>query len=112
MRSTTLGWRENIEALLAYLFGWLSGIIFLILERKSTFVRFHALQSVTVFVSLFLLSAIARFIPIVGWIITILIPPLSIILWLVLMYKAYHGEKYKLPVIGDWADEKTRRKVS
>jgi len=44
-------------------------------------------------------------IPILGWILAILITPVSVILWLFLMYKAYQGEKYKLPFIGTWAEQ-------
>jgi uncharacterized membrane protein len=102
---TTLGVKENLEALLCYVFGWLSGAIFLVLEKENSFVRFHAMQSLATFLSLFILSVIAGFIPFIGWILAILIAPISIFLWVLLMYKAYKGERYKLPLIGEWAEE-------
>lgn len=102
---TTLGLPENIEAVLCYMFGWLAGALFLILEKQNSFVRFHAMQSLATFLSLFILSMIAKFIPFVGVLLAILIAPVSILLWLFLMYKAYLGEKYKLPIIGDWAEK-------
>ncbi|MBP2627400.1 MAG: hypothetical protein H6Q68_2111 [Firmicutes bacterium] len=106
---TALGLTENIEAFLCYIFGWLTGVIFLILERENSFVRFHAMQSLTTFLSLFIISMIAGSIPILGWILTILITPTSVILWLFLMYKAYRGEKYKLPIIGIWAEQQINK---
>lgn len=102
---TALGLGENIEAVLCYMLGWLTGVIFLMLEKENNFVRFHAIQSLATFLSLFIISMIAGLIPILGWIIAILITPVSVILWLFLMYKAYRGEKYKLPIIGTWAEQ-------
>lgn len=102
---TTLGIPENIEAVLCYLFGWLSGVIFLVLEKQNNFVRFHAMQSITTFLGLFILSMVVQFIPLIGSMLAILIAPVSIILWLLLTYKAYLGEKYKLPILGDWAEK-------
>jgi len=102
---TTLGLNQNIEALLCYVLGWLSGVIFLILEKENSFVRFHAMQSLAIFLSLFVISVAAGFIPLIGWLIAILMAPVTLFLWLLLMYKAYSGEKYKLPVIGTWAEE-------
>lgn len=102
---TTVGLDENTEALLCYIFGWVTGVIFLILETKSKFVRFHAMQSLATFFILFVLSLTAGFIPVIGWIIGLLLAPLSTIIWLILMYKAFKGEKYMLPIIGPWAEQ-------
>ena len=102
---TTLGLPENIEAVLCYLLGWLSGVLFLVLEKQNSFVRFHAMQSLITFLGLFILSMIVQFIPLIGSMLALLIAPVSIILWLFLTYKAYLGEKYKLPIIGDWAEK-------
>ena len=106
---TTLGLAENIEAVLCYMLGWLTGIIFLILEKENIFIRFHALQSLTTFLSLFIISTIAGLIPLLGGILAILIAPVSVFLWLFLMYKAYRGEKYKLPLIGNWVEQKIEK---
>lgn len=102
--NTSLGLSENSIAVLCYAFGWLGGIIFLLLERENKFIKFHALQSLTTFLTLFVLSIIAKFIPFLGWFIAMLITPVSLILWLILMYKAYQGETYKLPLVGSWAE--------
>lgn len=108
-KKTTLGLTLNIEAVLCYMFGWLTGVIFLILEKENSFVRFHAMQSLATFLSLFILSMIAGLIPILGWLLAIVITPVSVILWLFLMYKAYQGEKYKLPIIGNWAEQQINK---
>lgn len=103
---TALGIDENVEALLCYVLGWLTGILFLLLEQENRFVRFHAMQSLVVFLTLFVLSLVVGLIPIIGTLISILILPVSLILWILLMFKAFQGEKYKLPWAGDFADNK------
>lgn len=50
-KKTSLGLNENIEALLAYLLTWLTGIVFYLVEKKSKFVKFHALQSAIAFLT-------------------------------------------------------------
>jgi uncharacterized membrane protein len=103
--STSSGLDANVAAALAYAVGWVSGAAFLYLEPENRFVRFHALQSVIVFGGLSLAWIVALSIPFLGWIVAFLvIPPLSAVLWLVLMYKAYQGERYKVPGAGDMAE--------
>jgi uncharacterized membrane protein len=87
-----------IAAMLTYMAGWLTGALFLVIEKKSQFVRFHAWQSVLTFLPIFLALWV---LPLwfVFW-------PVSVALWIVLMYKAFHGERYKLPVIGNIADRR------
>jgi uncharacterized membrane protein len=99
------GLDPKVAGLLCYLLVWITGIIFLILEKEDKFVRFHAWQSIITFGAITIISIILSFIPIVGWILGWIIWVASIILWIVLMYKAYQGEKFKLPVIGDIAEK-------
>ncbi len=106
--ATALGIDENIEGLLCYVLGFLTGILFLILEKENKFVRFHAMQSTATFIVLFVVSMILWSIPIIGWVISPLIGLLSLILWLLLMYKAYNNEKYKLPIVGDFAESQIK----
>ncbi|KCZ73015.1 putative membrane protein [Candidatus Methanoperedens nitroreducens] len=103
--STVLGINENIEAVLCYVLGFITGIVFLLLEKENRFVRFHAMQSVITFVSLFVISVVIGVIPFIGWVLSPLIGLLTLILWLLLMYKAYTGERYKLPIAGDLAEK-------
>jgi len=79
---TALGLDENIEGLLCYALGWISGILFLVLKKENKFVRFHAMQSLATFLTLFVIVTVLGWIPIIGWIISILIGPLGLILWL------------------------------
>lgn len=105
---TASGLDANLAAALAYALGWVSGLVFLVLEPENRFVRFHALQSVIVFGALSLAWMIALSIPVLGWIVAFLvIPPLSAVLWLILMYKAYQGERFKVPAAGDMAEQRT-----
>ncbi len=103
-KNTVLGIDENIEALLCYVLGWLTGILFLVLEKENQFVRFHAMQSLVVFLGLFVLSFVLGWIPIIGFL-TVIIFPLGVVLWILLMIKAFQGEKYKLPWAGDFAEK-------
>jgi uncharacterized membrane protein len=109
-KNTVLGVTENLEALLCYVLGWVSGLVFLLLEQKNEFVRFHAMQSLATFLGLFIVSLVLGFIPILGTLVSVLIWPLSVVLWIVLMVKAYKGERFKLPVVGDFVEQQLGKK--
>jgi len=94
---------QNIAGLLCYLGFWITGIVFLVIEQKNKFVRFHALQSIIVFGVLSVAIAILSWIPFVGGFFGAVIGILIFILWLVLMIKAYQGELIKVPIAGDIA---------
>ena len=104
MAKTSSGLEENVAGLLCYVGLWVSGLIFLLLEPKNKFVRFHAAQSIIVFGILIVAGIILGWIPVLGWIVWALVGPLIFILWIVLMVRAYQGVLYKLPVAGDIAD--------
>ncbi|WP_026907284.1 DUF4870 domain-containing protein [Paucisalibacillus globulus] len=98
---TSSGIEENVAGLLCYLLGFVTGLIFLLIEKDNHFVRFHALQSIIVFAALFVLNIVIGLIPLLGFAITALLAPLSLVLWIVLMIQAYQGKLFKLPMIGD-----------
>ena len=105
---SSTGLDENVAGFFCYLLGFITGIIFLVVEKKSSFVKFHAMQSTITFLGLFVISFILGLIPIIG----LLVYPvwiLSLILWLLLMIKALQGERYSLPIVGKMAEEKTRQ---
>ena len=103
---TAWGLDPNVAAVLAYALGWVSGILLLIVEPNK-FVRFHAWQSTIAFGALSLAWMVALSLGPPGWILAIfVIPPVSAVLWLVLMYKAYQGERFKVPVAGDMAEQR------
>ncbi|WHY80498.1 DUF4870 domain-containing protein [Siminovitchia fortis] len=101
---SSTGLDENIAGLLCYLGTFVTGIIFFVLEKKSTFVKFHAMQSIVLFVSLWILGLGVGYVPFVGWLLKSLISLTTFILWIVLMVKAYQRERIKLPVVGDIAE--------
>ena len=103
--NTTLGIDENLEALLCYIVGWVTGIVFLFIEKENDFVRFHAMQSLITFAGLFIVGIIAPIIPILGSLISLLMLPLGIVLWVLLMFKSYKGKRYKLPYIGEFSEK-------
>lgn len=102
---TSTGLSRNVAGLLCYVLGFVTGIIFLIVEKENRFIRFHAYQSIFAFAALFILNLILTSIPFIGWIVGILMAPLGIILWIVLMNKAYQGRYFKLPLVGDLAEK-------
>jgi uncharacterized membrane protein len=121
---SSTGLDENLAALLSYVFGWISGLIFFLMEKDSRLVRFHAMQSI-------LLGAAAIVIFIVFWIVAVVSSLvvgyisgiLGGIVWIVMMLvggviglgifvaaiisliKAYQGQFFKLPVIGNYAEK-------
>lgn len=101
---TGTGLPRNTAAALTYVLGWLTGIIFLLIE-KDKFIRFHAMQSIITFGLLTVLS----FVPVIGWILSPVIMILGFILWLILIFKAYQGEEFKLPWVGDFAQKQVRK---
>jgi uncharacterized membrane protein len=105
MSDTKIGLSENITGVIAYVLGFVTGIIFLVIEKENKFVRFHAAQSTVVFGVLFILSIILGFIPIIGWLIALFLPLVGFALWLYLMFMAYKGAMYRLPVLADYADK-------
>jgi uncharacterized membrane protein len=102
---TSLDIEENMEGLLCYALGWVTGIVFLVIERESKFVRFHAVQAIATFLPLMVMAWVFAFIPFIGLVICALVCMLGTILWLILMAKAYQGERFKLPVVGDIAEK-------
>jgi uncharacterized membrane protein len=103
---SSTGLDENVAGLLCYLLGFITGIVFLVVEKESHFVKFHAMQSTITFLSLFVISLVLGFIPIIA----LLVYPiwiLSLILWLLLMIKALQGKRYSLPIVGKMMGEKT-----
>lgn len=103
-----MGLEQNVAGLLCYVLGWVTGIIFFVLEKDNKFVRFHAMQSIIVFGAITVVDIILRFIPFIGWVLSWLLSILALILWIVLMVKAYRGEKYKLPVAGNIAEKQVK----
>ena len=121
MVKATFGLEENIASALCYILGWLTGIIFFLVEKDNKTVRFHAMQAILTFLPLSVLYWI------LGWIysmmvfsaggyygavgmwgilsiISLLIALIMLLLWLFLMYKAYKGEKFLVPVVGAIAE--------
>jgi uncharacterized membrane protein len=114
MVKTALGLDENVEAALCYLGVWITGLIFYFIDDKNKIIRFHALQSIFVFLPLMILSwifggffGIFSYGPgwVVLWYISLVFWILILVLWLILMIKAYQGQKWKLPIVGDLADK-------
>ena len=121
---SSTGLEENVAALLSYIFTWVSGLIFFVMEKESRLVRFHAMQAI-------LLGAGATVIGIVLWIIAfvigIIVSQISgvlgmlvslltgllafvffigvIIAWVMCLIKAYQGQYFKLPIIGNFAEK-------
>lgn len=116
--TTSTGLEQNVAGLLCYVFGWVTGIIFLVLEKENRFVRFHAIQSIGVgiawtvgwiVVSIFaavLPGALGTIFYTLGWLVLGLG---GLALWILLMYRAYQGEKWKLPFIGDIAQRESEK---
>ena len=109
MEKSSIGLDGNVAAALAYAMGWVTGLAFLLLEREGQFDRFHAAQSALAFGSLSLAWMVSLSIPIFGWLLALIfIPAFSIGLWLFMMFKANQGERFKLPVVGDIAEQRIR----
>jgi uncharacterized membrane protein len=110
---SSTGLDANIAAALAYL--GIPAVIFLAIEKDSQFVRFHSVQAlllalawIVVWIALMIFGAI----PFIG----LLVIPIwflaalgFFIIWVIALIKAFQGEKYKFPVIGDLAEQQARK---
>jgi uncharacterized membrane protein len=106
--SPTEGLQENVAGLLCYLFGWVTGIIFLLIDKRP-FVKFHAAQSIVVFGGLTVIRIGLLFLHgmlggILGFGLFGLLGLLGLILWVLLMVKAYQHQMFRLPIAADIAD--------
>ena len=96
---TSTGMQPNLEAFFCYLFGFITGLVFYLVEKENKFVRFHAMQSILVFGALFVAGFLILLIPVLN--IAFLLAQTA--LWIILMVMAYQGETFKLPIVGDIA---------
>jgi uncharacterized membrane protein len=108
-----IGIQENVAGLLCYVLGWLTGIIFLLIDKRP-WVKFHAAQSIVVFGGLTVLRVALLFMHgmvgggFVGWgflgLLGFLIGLVMFVLWIVLMIKAYQHQTFRVPIAADIAD--------
>ncbi len=94
-------------AAVSYLFGLMSGVLNNLFASNDKYVKFHAAQSTFWSLSLFVLNWVLL-ISIVGAPIAFLVGIIGFVSWLFLMYKAITGERYMLPVVGEWAEKYSR----
>ncbi len=105
MSNNAEGLKPNVAAALSYVLGFITGLIFYLIS-KNKFVRFHAMQSLSLAVIVFLATWIFRFMFVYGlWFMSPLVNLLYLVLSIVLIVKAYNNEMYKLPIIGDFAEK-------
>ena len=124
MAKSSTGLDENIAAVLSYVFNWVSGLVFFLIEKESRLVRFHAMQSlilsvvffvamIALYILWFVLAIIASQISgilgtLVGLVLGLVIFVVfiaAVIGWIMCMIKAYQGQYFKLPVVGNFAEK-------
>ena len=105
MTKSSTGLEANVAGMLCYLLGWLTGLVFLILEKDSEFVKFHARQSAALFGLLTVASIIAPVLPIVGGLLAKLVAAASFIAWVLMLIFAAQGKQVSIPVVSDLADK-------
>jgi len=105
------GLEPNVAGLLCYVLGWITGLVFYLIEKEDRFVRFHAVQSIIVFGAITVVQIglwVFTWIPYIGilfWILSVLVSLGTLVLWVLLMIKAFQGEKYMLPKVGEIAEK-------
>ena len=113
MAPATSGLEENVAGLLCYILGWVTGLIFFLIDKRP-FVRFHAAQSIIMSIAIFVVYFGIAFVfgllsfAHLGFLAFALYPLVGLlvfVLWIFMMYKAFQHEKFKLPLIGDFAEK-------
>ena len=122
IEKSSSGLESNIAAALSYLLGPITGVIFFAIEKESQFVRFHAMQSIVTGLAVFalwivysIIASVLLVIPFLGWIVLLLLwaaLTLSLlVLWVLLMIKAFQGDRFKLPYLGDIAEKQAEKPI-
>ena len=120
---SSTGLSPNVAGLLCYVVGWITGIVFVVIEKKSKFVKFHAWQSIMTFGILTVVQIIISMLAAVAWsplgvvsglwsvlnVLGIIVWVLTVGLWIALMVLAYSGKMWKLPGVGNWAERQARK---
>ncbi|MGA8848411.1 MAG: zinc-ribbon domain-containing protein [Dehalococcoidia bacterium] len=118
---SSTGMTANVAGLLCYVALWVTGIIFVVLEKKSKFVKFHAWQSIMTFGVLTVVQIILSIIagialvtisPGPWWfahVLGIIVWVITVGLWIVLMLMAYQGKMWKVPLAGNWAEKQASK---
>jgi uncharacterized membrane protein len=105
------GLEINAAGALCYVFGFFSGILFLATEKKSRVVRFHAMQSTLAFLGLFVIQfLLSKLGPLAA--LNSLVWLTMFAVWAFMIYKAYSGEAYRLPLVGDSAAKELARPLA
>jgi uncharacterized membrane protein len=116
---SSTGLDSNIAAALAYI--PIVGLVFLVIEKGSRFVKFHSVQSLVfcaalfvAYIALMIFGFIVGMVPVLGWIVSFLLFFVwlalmigSLVVWVIALIKAFQGEWYKLPYIGDIAERQS-----
>jgi uncharacterized membrane protein len=112
---TSTGLDPKLAGLLTYLFGWVTGLIFLLIEKEHREVRFHAAQSILVSLALigvYLALSVVAMVPVIGLLALAgyaVVGLAGLALWVYLLIQGYHLNHVRLPVLGAMADEWTAR---
>jgi uncharacterized membrane protein len=102
------GSNAELVAAIAYLGGAISGIAVLIAEKHDRFVRFHAMQSTVTFLAVLVAHLLLRSVPLIGGLLYVPFLVGVAVLWVYLMFQAISGKTFKLPYIGDFAEQRLR----
>jgi uncharacterized membrane protein len=111
MAKSSTGMEENVAGLLCYLVGWITGLIFLLIEKDSKFVKYHAIQSIVIFGAIAVIQIILGILSMIPYagiafsIIMWLVWVAAIILWIILMVNAYQGKKINMLGAGNIANK-------
>ncbi len=98
---STFGLDKNVACALTYVLGWVTGLLFFLVEKGDKEVRFNAVQSII----LFGLINILTMVPVLGIMLSPFLFLIGLIAWILLLVKTYQGAKVKLPVIGGYAEK-------
>jgi uncharacterized membrane protein len=103
------GLADNVAGALAYV-TLLPAIIFLLVDPYKTnkFVRFHSFQNIFFAITMAILWVpliMVMMVPYIGWLISLAVWMGAFVVWIMMVIKAYQGQKFKLPILGDFAEK-------
>jgi uncharacterized membrane protein len=105
VEKSSTGLTLNTAGLLCYLGGWITGLIFFVIEKESKFVTFHAMQSLVTFAGFSVVVSALSWIPYAGTAIGGVLGAATFVFWIIGMVTAWQGKRFKFPIVGNWAEQ-------
>jgi len=99
---SSTGMEPNVAAGVSLICGWITGLIFFLIEKDSKFVKFYAIQAIGLSL-IMVVAGVFNIIPVLGQIVFLVLALAVFVMWIICLINAFGGKIFKIPLIGDFA---------